>query len=60
MIRAAISASDDPGPAERGGAPSVPLGHAHVNELGRYAFLELASGAALRPLRDPHADDQQA
>jgi hypothetical protein len=37
-----------------------PLGHAHVNELGRYAFLELASGAALRPLRNPHADDQQA
>jgi hypothetical protein len=37
-----------------------PLGHAHVNELGRYAFPVLASGAALRPLRDPHAADQQA
>jgi len=36
-----------------------PLGHAHVNELGRYRFPALAPGAGLRPLRDPHADDDE-
>jgi TnpA family transposase len=36
-----------------------PLGHAHVNELGRYAFPVLAPDAGLRPLRDPQANDEQ-
>jgi TnpA family transposase len=56
---AAIGAQGHP-VREQDAARLSPLGHAHVNELGRYAFPELASGAALRPLRDPHADDQQA
>jgi len=30
-----------------------PLGHAHINMLGRYAFTPPAAGAGLRPLRDP-------
>lgn len=29
-----------------------PLGHAHVNELGRYRFPMLTPGGGLRPLRD--------
>lgn len=35
-----------------------PLGHAHLNELGRYRFPVLDPGAGLRPLRDPHAQDE--
>ncbi len=34
-----------------------PLGDAHLNVLGRYTFTESATEAALRPLRDPHAPD---
>ncbi len=34
-----------------------PLGHAHLNELGRYRFPVLDPGAGLRPLRDPNIDD---
>jgi hypothetical protein len=30
-----------------------PLGHAHLNCLGRYTFTTSAPTAALRPLRDP-------
>jgi TnpA family transposase len=37
-----------------------PLGHAHLNELGRYHFPVLAPDASLRPLRDPHTDDDEA
>ncbi len=33
-----------------------PLGHAHLNCLGRYAFTS-APPAGLRPLRDPSATD---
>jgi len=33
-----------------------PLGHAHLNELGRYRFPALPPDAGLRPLRDPHAE----
>lgn len=36
-----------------------PLGHAHVNELGRYRFPTLDPGAGLRPLRDPDADGEE-
>ena len=35
-----------------------PLGHAHINMLGRYSFAAPA-GAGLRPLRDPAADDEE-
>jgi TnpA family transposase len=35
-----------------------PLGHAHINMLGRYTFTT-PSTAALRPLRDPDATDDQ-
>lgn len=31
----------------------APLGHAHLNELGRYRFPAQIPGAGLRPLRDP-------
>ena len=40
-----------------------PLGHSHVNFLGRYAFTASGPGDGLRPLRDPAAargDDLQA
>jgi hypothetical protein len=30
-----------------------PLGHAHLNVLGRYAFTASQPPAGLRPLRDP-------
>ena len=30
-----------------------PLGHAHLNCLGRYTFTTSAPAAGLRPLRDP-------
>ena len=30
-----------------------PLGHAHLNVLGRYTFTTSAPTAGLRPLRDP-------
>lgn len=33
-----------------------PLGHAHLNCLGRYAFTTQPSGR-LRPLRDPNTPD---
>jgi hypothetical protein len=33
-----------------------PLGHAHLNCLGRYAFTNCAGGG-LRPLREPAARD---
>jgi len=48
--------------SEQDAARLSPLGHAHVNELGRYAFPAMAPGAGLRPLRDPHvaADDEPA
>lgn len=35
-----------------------PLGHAHVNCLGRYAFAPTVTGGALRPLREPQPDDE--
>ncbi len=38
---------------EQDAARLSPLGDAHVNELGRYAFPALAPDAGLRPLRDP-------
>jgi TnpA family transposase len=34
-----------------------PLGHAHINMLGRYAFTPPAADAGLRPLRDPDQPD---
>ena len=43
---------------EQDAARLSPLGHAHVNELGRYAFPVLAPDADLRPLRDPQANDE--
>jgi len=48
--------------SEQDAARLSPLGHAHVNELGRYAFPTMAPDAGLRPLRDPHAaaDDEPA
>ena len=42
---------------EQDAARLSPLGHAHVNELGRYRFPMLAPGTGLRPLRDPHDDN---
>ena len=33
-----------------------PLGHAHLNVLGRYTFTSVP-GPGLRPLRDPAAED---
>lgn len=36
-----------------------PLGHAHVNELGRYRFPMQDPGAGLLLLRDPHADSEE-
>jgi len=33
-----------------------PLGHAHLNVLGRYSFTTRPPGGGLRPLRDPAAD----
>lgn len=36
-----------------------PLGHAHLNELGRYRFPVLTPGTGLRPLRDPGIDDDR-
>jgi Tn3 transposase DDE domain len=35
----------------------APLGHAHVNMFGRYAFTlpEMVARGELRPLRDPRA-----
>ena len=36
--------------------PKNPLGHAHVNFLGRYAFTNQPI-TGLRPLRDPNAPD---
>ncbi len=45
--------------ADEDAARLSPLGHAHINELGRYAFGPLQSRAGLRPLRDPsNADDE--
>ena len=38
--------------AEADAARLSPLGHAHINMLGRYAFTAPAD-AGLRPLRDP-------
>jgi hypothetical protein len=35
-----------------------PLGHAHLNCLGRYAFTTQPT-AELRPLRDPNAHDSE-
>jgi TnpA family transposase len=35
-----------------------PLGHEHINLLGRYAFPRPSTNTALRALRDPDADDQ--
>jgi TnpA family transposase len=37
-----------------------PLGHAHLNELGRYRFPVLGPDAGLRPLRDPHTAEEEA
>ncbi len=36
-----------------------PLGHAHINELGRYAFGPLQARTGLRPLRDPNSADDE-
>ncbi len=36
-----------------------PLGHAHLNELGRYRFPQLDPRGGLRPLRDPHVGDEE-
>lgn len=33
-----------------------PLGHAHLNELGRYSFSTANTPRILRPFRDPTAD----
>ena len=48
--------------SEQDAARLSPLGHAHVNELGRYAFPALTPDADLRPLRDPQtaADEPPA
>ncbi|NQU38011.1 MAG: Tn3 family transposase, partial [Actinobacteria bacterium] len=37
-----------------------PLGHAHINELGRYTFAPLEQQTGLRPLRDPGKDDNHS
>ena len=42
---------------EEDAARLSPLGHAHLNELGRYTFPVRDSTTALRPLRDPAADN---
>ncbi len=34
-----------------------PLGHAHINELGRYTFSINATPESLRPLRNPAIED---
>jgi len=34
-----------------------PLGHAHINELGRYVFPMMSPDVELRPLRDPAEPD---
>ncbi|EFC79673.1 hypothetical protein FrEUN1fDRAFT_7210 [Parafrankia sp. EUN1f] len=36
-----------------------PLGHAHLNCLGRYSFSAVSAGAGLRPLRDPAEEREQ-
>jgi TnpA family transposase len=43
---------------EEDAARLSPLGHAHVNLLGRYAFTA-PGGSALRPLRDPTTADDE-
>jgi TnpA family transposase len=45
--------------SEQDAARLSPLGHAHVNELGRYAFPALTPDADLRPLRDPQTADDE-
>jgi hypothetical protein len=35
-----------------------PLGHAHLNSLGRYTFSSPPQDVGLRPLRDPDAADE--
>jgi hypothetical protein len=42
--------------AEEDVARLSPLGHAHINLLGRYTFTAPPPGAGLRPLRDPSAN----
>ena len=44
-------------PRPEGVARLAPLGHAHVNMLGRYAFTlpDTVARGELRPLRDPRA-----
>jgi TnpA family transposase len=42
--------------AEQDVARLSPLGHAHINLLGRYTFTAPPPGSGLRPLRDPSAD----
>ena len=38
--------------------PGCPLGHEHVDMLGRYSFRLLRPGAGLRPLRDPEVSGE--
>ncbi|MBB5781869.1 TnpA family transposase [Nonomuraea jabiensis] len=42
--------------AEQDVARLSPLGHAHINLLGRYTFTAPPPGTGLRPLRNPSAD----
>jgi hypothetical protein len=42
--------------AEQDVARLSPLGHAHINLLGRYTFTAPPLGAGLRPLPDPSTD----
>lgn len=59
-IDAAVAALRAQGQAvvEEDAARLSPLGHAHVNLLGRYAFTA-PGGSALRPLRDPTTADDE-
>jgi len=44
---------------EQDAARLSPLGHAHVNELGRYGLPRAGPDAGLRPLRDPCGDPEE-
>ena len=53
----ALRAAGQPVPEADAGRLS-PLGHEHINLLGRYAFPRPSTSTALRALRDPDTDDR--
>jgi hypothetical protein len=50
--------ADEPRPSTENDIRRVsPLGHAHLNVLGRYTFPPVTTITTMRALRDPDADD---